>query len=86
MATLEVNVVAADREVWTGEAMRVIARTLDGEIGILPGHEPVLGVVADGEARILTPGEDTIRVKADGGFLSVENNRVIIAADQAELL
>ena len=86
MATLEVNVVAADREVWTGEAMRVIARTLDGEIGILPGHEPVLGVVADGEARILTPGEDTIRVKADGGFLSVENNRVIIAADQTELL
>ncbi|MGO0603330.1 MAG: F0F1 ATP synthase subunit epsilon [Brevibacterium sp.] len=86
MATLEVNVVAADREVWAGEAKRVITRTLDGEIGILPGHEPVLGVVADGEARILTPGEDTIRVKADGGFLSVENNRVIIAADQAELL
>ena len=86
MATLEVNVVAADREVWAGEAKRVIARTLDGEIGILPGHEPVLGVVADGEARILAPGEDTIRVKADGGFLSVENNRVIIAADQAELL
>ena len=86
MATLEVNVVAADREVWAGEAKRVIARTLDGEIGILPGHEPVLGVVADGEAPILTPGEDTIRVKADGGFLSVENNRVIIAADQAELL
>ena len=86
MATLEVNVVAADREVWAGEAKRVIARTLYGEIGILPGHEPVLGVVADGEARILTPGEDTIRVKADGGFLSVDNNRVIIAADQAELL
>ena len=86
MATLEVNVVAADREVWAGEAKRVIARTLDGEIGILPGHEPVLGVVADGEARILTTGEDTVRVQADGGFLSVENNRVIIAADQAELL
>ncbi|GAA1503352.1 F0F1 ATP synthase subunit epsilon [Brevibacterium permense] len=86
MAALEVNVVAADREVWVGEAKRVIARTLDGEIGILPGHEPVLGVIADGEARILTPGEDTIRVKADGGFLSMENNRVIIAADQAELL
>lgn len=86
MASLEVNVVAADREVWAGEAKRVIARTLDGEIGILAGHEPVLGVVADGEARILTTGEETIRVKADGGFLSVENNRVIIAADQAELL
>ncbi|GAA1872381.1 F0F1 ATP synthase subunit epsilon [Brevibacterium marinum] len=86
MAALDVNVVAADREVWVGEAKRVIARTSDGEIGILPGHEPVLGVVADGEARILTPADETIRVQADGGFLSVENNRVIIAADQAELL
>ncbi|WP_231447181.1 F0F1 ATP synthase subunit epsilon [Brevibacterium zhoupengii] len=86
MAVLDVNVVAADQEVWVGEAKRVIARTSDGDIGILPGHEPVLGVVADGEARILTTAEETIRVKADGGFLSVENNRVIIAADQAELL
>ncbi|SMX88356.1 MULTISPECIES: F0F1 ATP synthase subunit epsilon [unclassified Brevibacterium] len=86
MAVLDVNVVAADQEVWVGEAKRVIARTSDGDIGILPGHEPVLGVVADGEARILTTDEETIRVKADGGFLSVENNRVIIAADQAELL
>ncbi|AZL12881.1 F0F1 ATP synthase subunit epsilon [Brevibacterium aurantiacum] len=86
MAVLEVNVVAADHEVWVGEAKRVITRTSDGDIGILPGHEPVLGVVADGEARILTTAEETIRVKADGGFLSVENNRVIIAADQAELL
>ncbi|GEB23400.1 MAG: F0F1 ATP synthase subunit epsilon [Brevibacterium aurantiacum] len=86
MAVLDVNVVAADQEVWVGEAKRVIARTSDGDIGILPGHEPVLGVVADGEARILTTSEETIRVKADGGFLSVENNRVIIAADQAELL
>lgn len=86
MAVLDVNVVAADQQVWAGEAKRVIARTSDGDIGILPGHEPVLGVVADGEARILTTSEETIRVKADGGFLSVENNRVIIAADQAELL
>ncbi|AZL05668.1 F0F1 ATP synthase subunit epsilon [Brevibacterium aurantiacum] len=86
MAVLDVNVVAADQQVWVGEAKRVIARTSDGDIGILPGHEPVLGVVADGEARILTTSEETIRVKADGGFLSVENNRVIIAADQAELL
>ncbi len=86
MAVLEVNVVAADHEVWVGEAKRVIARTLDGEIGILAGHEPVLGVVAEGETRILTTADETIRVKADGGFLSVENNRVIIAADQAELL
>ncbi|MBE8146247.1 F0F1 ATP synthase subunit epsilon [Brevibacterium casei] len=86
MAVLDVNVVATDQEVWVGEAKRVVARTLEGEIGILPGHEPVLGVVADGEARILTTSDQTIRVQADGGFLSVENNRVIIAADQAELL
>ena len=86
MASLDVNVVAADHEVWVGEAKRVIARTVDGEIGILPGHEPVLGLVADGEVRIASDGGDIIRVRADGGFLSVERDHVIIAADQAELL
>ena len=86
MAVLDVNVVAADQEVWVGEAKRVVARTLEGEIGILPGHEPVLGGLGIGETNILTTSDQTIRVQADGGFLSVENNRVIIAADQAELL
>lgn len=83
---LQVDVVAADREVWSGEATRVVARTSDGEIGILPQHEPVLGVLASGEVRIVTAKGENLRANADGGFLSVENDRVTIVADQAELI
>lgn len=49
---LTVNLVAADHEVWSGEASLVVAKTTIGEIGIMTGHEPVLGVLAAGEVRI----------------------------------
>lgn len=84
--SLNVTVVAADRSVWSGEAKRVVARTTEGEIGILSGHEPVLAIVAGGEVRIVTADDQTVRAQADGGFLSVENDRVNIVADQAELV
>ena len=83
---LDVTVVAADHAVWSGSASRVVATTSDGEIGILTGHEPVMALVAGGEVRILTESGDTVRATADGGFLSVENNRVAIVADQADLV
>lgn len=86
MASLDVAVVSADHEVWRGEASRVVARTTEGEIGILPGHEPVLGLVAGGEVRILTASGETIRARADGGFLSVASDQVSVVADTAELI
>lgn len=86
MAALTVVVVSADREVWSGEATRVVARTTEGEIGILAGHEPIMGLVAGGEVRILTPEGNTVRAQADGGFLSVANNRVSVVADAAEIV
>jgi len=86
MALLNVVVVAADREVWSGEAQRVVAKTWEGDIGILAGHEPVMALVAGGEVRILTESGETVRAQADGGFLSVENDRVTVVADQAELV
>ena len=49
---LKVNLVSADDEVWSGEASLVVAKTVIGEIGIMAGHEPVLGVLAAGEVRI----------------------------------
>ena len=49
MSTLNVKFVAADREVWEGEASRLIARTTEGEIGILPGHQPILSVLVEGD-------------------------------------
>ena len=47
-APLEVEVVSADRVVWSGDAINVIARTVEGDIGILPGHEPLLALLVPG--------------------------------------
>ncbi|WP_374007266.1 F0F1 ATP synthase subunit epsilon [Leifsonia sp. LS-T14] len=86
MAVLTVSVVAADHEVWSGEASMVVARTVEGQIGILPGHEPLLAILAQGEVRVTLNGGESISAQADDGFLSVENNTVTIVARQAELV
>ena len=85
VSTLEVHVVAADREVWAGEASMLVARTVEGELGILPGHEPLLGVLASGEVRIHT-GDGVVLANAENGFLSVEHNTVMVVASRAELV
>ncbi|ANF33125.1 ATP synthase F0F1 subunit epsilon [Leifsonia xyli] len=86
MAVLNVSVVAADHEVWSGEASMVVARTVEGQIGILPGHEPLLAILAEGEVRVTLNGGESVTANADDGFLSVENNTVTIVARQAELV
>ena len=85
MAELNVSLVAVDRKVWSGEAVMVVAKTLDGEIGILPGHEPVLALLADSPVRITTTEGRTISVAVHGGFFSVDSNHVSILAESAEL-
>ncbi len=86
MAELSVSVVAADREVWSGAAKQIVARTTEGEIGILPGHEPLLGILGAGEVRITPVSGAVITARAEDGFLSVENNTVTIVAGRAELV
>lgn len=87
MAELEVSVVSADHEIWTGTASMVVARTTEGEIGILPGHEPLLAILSAGEVRITTSGgADAVKANAADGFLSVEHDRVTIVARNAELV
>jgi F-type H+-transporting ATPase subunit epsilon len=85
LAELNVDLVAADRTIWSGPASMVIARTLDGELGVLPGHVPVLGVLESGPVRIKTTEGDTIIAAVHGGFLSIANNNVEILAEAAEL-
>ena len=85
MADLNVSLVSADEEVWSGPAKQVIARTTVGQIGILAGHEPVLGILAEGEVRITTDTGELITASADDGFLSVEHDRVTIVARAAAL-
>ncbi|NAZ86183.1 F0F1 ATP synthase subunit epsilon [Kineococcus indalonis] len=77
---LQVELVAADRSVWSGEATLVRARTVDGEIGIMTGHQPVLAVLSDGEVSVTGPGGGTT-VHVDGGFFSVDSDRVTIVAE-----
>jgi F-type H+-transporting ATPase subunit epsilon len=90
--TIRVALVAPDGEIWSGMARMVIAKTLDGDIGILTGHPPVVGVLADASlVRILDvedgPAEDRKEVRAavSSGFLSVADDRVSILVREAEL-
>ncbi len=85
MASLNVSVVSADREVWTGAASQVVARTVEGEIGILGGHEPLLALLAQGEVRVTTADGAKVVVDAEGGFLSVDHDNVTIVAGKAVL-
>ena len=84
---LTVELVSAERKVWTGEAGFVVARTLDGEIGILPGHVPTLGVLAEGFTVRVSGGDagEGIEAAVHGGFLSVSDDYVAILAEVAEL-
>ncbi len=82
---LEVTLVSADRRVWSGEASQVIARTVEGDIGILGGHSPLLAVLAEGEIRIRPTGGEDVVAQLAGGFLSVEHDRVTVVSDSASL-
>ena len=83
---LHVELVSVEREVWSGEASTVIARTTEGEIGILPGHAPLLGQLAEGhDVRIAQEGGGELVVTVGGGFLSVTDEGVTILAETATL-
>ncbi|WP_107772363.1 F0F1 ATP synthase subunit epsilon [Nocardioides sediminis] len=82
---LQVELVAADRLVWSGEASMVIARTTEGDVGILPGHAPMLSVIIEGVVDVQTPDGETWVAAVDAGFLSVANNRVSILSEHAEM-
>ena len=83
---LHVELVSVEREVWSGEASTVVARTTEGEIGVLPGHAPLLGQLADGyDVRIQQVSGGELVVKVSGGFLSVTDAGVTILAESAQL-
>ena len=84
MSKLQVELVAADRKVWEGEAKQVSARTVEGDLGILPGHAPLLGILVSGEVRIESISGQTHKANIDGGFLSVEHDRVTIVAEAVD--
>ena len=85
MASLRVELVAADRSVWSGEATLVIVRTTEGELGVMPGHEPVLAVLTDGPVKINSGEGESVVAAVHGGFVSVADDEVSVLAEVAEL-
>lgn len=85
MAELHVELVAADRKVWSGEATIVVARTASGDIGIMPGHSPLLSVLESDPVTIRTTDGGTVVAAVHGGFISFSDNKLSILAEIAEL-
>jgi F-type H+-transporting ATPase subunit epsilon len=87
MATMQVELVSIEAAIWSGEATAVYGRTTEGELGILPGHMPLLGALAPGyPVRIEQESGEDLHVAVHGGFLFVhKDNAVSVLAEQAEL-
>ncbi|HLK78396.1 MAG TPA: F0F1 ATP synthase subunit epsilon [Streptosporangiaceae bacterium] len=83
--TLHVALVVPDRELWSGEATIVIAKTTEGDIGVLAGHSPVFGILAEGSLVEIVNDDNRVRAAVSGGFLSVADDKVSILAAQARL-
>ena len=85
MSELNVSVVAVDRSIWVGQAKSIVAKTPEGEIGILPGHEPVLSLLVNGVVRIESTEGAKVAVAVHGGFVAMDSDNVRILAEVAEL-
>jgi F-type H+-transporting ATPase subunit epsilon len=84
VAKLQVDLVSVDGKVWSGEADLLFARTLEGELGVLPGHAPLLGQLAEpGEVKIRR-AEGDLEYEVSGGFLSVTDEGVTVLAETCE--
>lgn len=87
MATTQVELVTPEGTLFSGQAEMVACRTEGGDIGFLANHMAYLGVVVAGELRVVHPegaaADAELRFEVDGGFVEVNNNRVVVACDGA---
>lgn len=83
--TLQIELVAADRVVWSGQASQIIARTVEGDLGVLPNHAPLLSLLVSGVVEITPIEGSPFKAAVEEGFLSVANNRVSILSEDAFL-
>ncbi|MFQ6393331.1 F0F1 ATP synthase subunit epsilon [Nocardia sp. KC 131] len=85
MAEMSVDLVAVERLLWSGQASFVSAQTTEGQIGIMPGHEPLLGqLVEGGTVTIVDTEGQRIVAAVHGGFFSVTASTVRVLAESAE--
>ncbi|WP_018639316.1 F0F1 ATP synthase subunit epsilon [Parafrankia elaeagni] len=82
---MRVAIVSPEQEVWSGDADMVVARTVEGDIGILPGHVSMLAVLVGDQTVRVKVGSQEISAGVDGGFLSVTKEGVSILAESATI-
>ncbi|MFB3051526.1 MAG: F0F1 ATP synthase subunit epsilon [Acidimicrobiia bacterium] len=81
----QVDVVSPEATVWSGQAIIVIARTPEGELGIMADHEPLMAVCATGPIEIEAESGERTTIGVHGGFLQVLDNQVTLITDRAEV-
>ncbi|GHH78425.1 F0F1 ATP synthase subunit epsilon [Promicromonospora soli] len=86
MAELSVDLVSRDRKVWSGAASQVSAPSVDGQIGILANHTPLLAVLRPGTIKVETTSGPALEARVTGGFVSVDNNLVTLVVDEISLV
>ena len=83
--TFQVDVVSPEATVWSGRATIVIARTPEGELGIMADHEPLMATCATGPIEIEAESGERTTIGVHGGFLQVLDNQVTLITDRAEV-
>lgn len=82
---LKLEIVSADRQVWAGDVINIIARTTEGDLGVLPGHEPLMAALVPCVVQIITSDGRSETLAVDGGFISVAEGNVWILSQDAVL-
>ncbi len=83
--SFQVDVVSPEATIWSGLATFLVARTPDGEIGILADHESLMGALTTGPVVIEAESGERTTIGVHGGFLQVLNNQVTLITDRAEV-
>ena len=81
----QVDVVSPEATVWSGDATIVVARTPEGELGIMADHEPLMGALATGPVEIEAESGERTTIGVHGGFIQVLNNQVTLITDRAQV-
>ena len=84
-STFQVDVVSPEATVWSGEASIVIARTPEGELGIMADHEPLMGALTTGPVVIESETGERTTIGVHGGFIQVLRNQVTLITDRAQV-
>lgn len=84
MTTMQLDIITAERVVYSDQVSIVVAPGIEGELGILPNHAPLLTTLQPGEIRVVKEGEEDTFIAVSSGFLEVMANKVVILTDTAE--